>query len=218
MLFREIHANNFGDKHGLLNLRQNKQIYLEHEKEAPHGSHPLFQQDHFYNEDFRSVPYLSRLNLCFPVSHSRGAAVIWLGKKNPRFIDLPVNQPVAHQGLTSSDKRCVKTDFEKICHSNDAGVVKHATPLKVKNLQSQMANLTGHAFKICMSAIQLLLPVLELFLIFVSLSNPEPPCCSVVAPVPKASQFYFLQKKLMERRKGKKRTTKSRNSMKSLEI
>ncbi|GKG21421.1 hypothetical protein Tco_0384016, partial [Tanacetum coccineum] len=46
----EITANNFEIKHGLLNLVQNKQFF-GNDKEDPTCSHPLFQQDHFYNED-----------------------------------------------------------------------------------------------------------------------------------------------------------------------
>ncbi|GJU32586.1 hypothetical protein Tco_1176175 [Tanacetum coccineum] len=45
----EITADNFELKHGLLNLVQNKQFF-GHDKEDPYMSHPIFQQDHFYDE------------------------------------------------------------------------------------------------------------------------------------------------------------------------
>ncbi|GKG01717.1 hypothetical protein Tco_0306422 [Tanacetum coccineum] len=45
----EITANNFEIKHGLLNLVQNKQFF-GHDKEDLTCPHPIFQQDHFYDE------------------------------------------------------------------------------------------------------------------------------------------------------------------------
>ncbi|GJR55322.1 reverse transcriptase domain-containing protein [Tanacetum coccineum] len=53
-----------------------------------------------------------------------------------------VNQPVAHQGPAPQTHgvSCVKTDFERVCHSHDA-VLRNMQNLD-QNLQSQMANLT----------------------------------------------------------------------------
>ncbi|GJT99674.1 hypothetical protein Tco_1110013 [Tanacetum coccineum] len=45
----EITADNFELKHILLTLVQNKQ-FSGHEKRRPSCSHPLFQQDYFYDE------------------------------------------------------------------------------------------------------------------------------------------------------------------------
>ncbi|GKF75232.1 reverse transcriptase domain-containing protein, partial [Tanacetum coccineum] len=79
----EITADNFELKHGLLTLVQNKQFF-GHEKRRPSCSHPLFQQDHFYDEVPERPEYVVKLML-FPF-FLEGVARIWLEKEPPQSI------------------------------------------------------------------------------------------------------------------------------------
>ncbi|GJW83816.1 hypothetical protein Tco_0156961 [Tanacetum coccineum] len=75
----EINANNFEIKHGLAYLFITNPFF-GHEKKPQPCSHPIFQQDHFYDEVFRTSR-VRRLSLCFSHFPSKGRAGFGLTKK-----------------------------------------------------------------------------------------------------------------------------------------
>ncbi|GJX40988.1 hypothetical protein Tco_0255978 [Tanacetum coccineum] len=83
----EITVNNFEIKHGLLNLVQNKQFFWNTIlKKTHYGPHPIFQQNHFYDE-VRRMSRVRPFELYALSSFSlEGAARIWLEKEPPRSI------------------------------------------------------------------------------------------------------------------------------------
>ncbi|GJU74067.1 reverse transcriptase domain-containing protein [Tanacetum coccineum] len=79
----EIITNNFGIKHGLLNLVQNKQFF-GHDKEDPHA-HIRYFNKITSTMKFPNDPSTSVKLMLFPFS-LEGAARIWLEKELPRSI------------------------------------------------------------------------------------------------------------------------------------
>ncbi|GJW27187.1 reverse transcriptase domain-containing protein [Tanacetum coccineum] len=142
----EITANNFEIKHGLLNLVQNKQFF-GHDKEDPHASNPIFQQDSSSTDESSERP---RTSVKLGFSHFPSEEPPGFAEKEPldRFLHgmicsiFIVNQPPAYQAPVPQTHGVSKTDFDNYVKANDAGsgtlpgntVTNPKEDLKVSNL------------------------------------------------------------------------------------
>ncbi|GJY52961.1 reverse transcriptase domain-containing protein [Tanacetum coccineum] len=159
----EITANNFEIKHGLLNLCPKQANFLAMIKERPSMSHPLFQQDHFYDEDSESYHLTSVKTYCFSHSLNSAAGGNFLDKMPRECLKIieskskvrqSRNKAVVAKMSTSSSTPAVSSDVAELKDMVRALILdrKNQTPASAPVKAVEQSCVTcggGHSYQNC---------------------------------------------------------------------